>query len=183
MCVVTDKKSSPEKLAYMRQYQIKNRDRLNAEDREKYYKNREYHLQYAKQYRKNNRELLTEKQRIYYKLNKERISEYERIRHRKKGQDMKLKVFQLLGNKCARCGLTDERVFQLDHVNGDGAHYRENRHRRRAYIIYESILSGEERLIDHQILCANCHMIKTLEEREYVIRRAYLPSLSSPKRR
>lgn len=69
----------------------------------------------------------------------------------------------MLGDKCARCGISDQRVLQIDHVNGDGAAER------------KSGVRGTRRLLAHirkrgtsgyQMLCANCNWIKRIENNE-----------------
>lgn len=68
-------------------------------------------------------------------------------------------VLAFLGNRCLRCGITDERVLQVDHINGLGT-----RERRMlgTYGLYKKILQD----LDHehyQLLCANCNWIKRYE--------------------
>ena len=105
------------------------------------------HLAYSREYRKKHREKLYEQKAAYE----------ARVRE---------KLYSMLGDKCARCGFSDKRALQIDHINGDG--YKDklrNRssssfHRR----ICKSIEIGENR---YQILCANCNWIKREENREH----------------
>ena len=86
-----------------------------------------------------------------------------RIRER----EYRKNVLHLLGDKCKRCGITDVRVLQIDHINGDG--YKErienNWSGRTVHSYYRHILDvkGE----GYQLLCANCNWIKRDEQREY----------------
>lgn len=66
-------------------------------------------------------------------------------------------VFDLLGHACARCGFSDLRALQIDHVNGDGA-----KERGRNQAFYKRILADDGGR--YQILCANCNWIKRHEE-------------------
>lgn len=61
-----------------------------------------------------------------------------------------------LGGKCLRCGIDNYDVLQVDHVNGDG---RVDRKARSDYAILRSIATGATD--GYQLLCANCHIIKT----------------------
>ena len=85
-------------------------------------------------------------------------------------QRKRQEVFALLGVSCARCGFSDTRALQIDHVLGGGAI-----HMRRVadpYVRYcqmiDSIESGAE---EYQILCANCNWIKRAENGEHGIQR------------
>lgn len=72
-------------------------------------------------------------------------------------------VFQKLGSKCAHCGITDKRVFQIDHIDGGGS--KERRIPGNSGIaFYVKVLKDETNKF--QILCANCNQIKTVEKRE-----------------
>lgn len=75
------------------------------------------------------------------------------------------KLLDALGRKCARCGYdADIRALQIDHVNGGGAAERRQFPNFSAYYahILENAVSGK-----YQIHCANCNVIKRMEEREY----------------
>jgi hypothetical protein len=76
-------------------------------------------------------------------------------------------VFALLGGKCARCGFTDIRALELDHINGGG------KKERMAIGQYSQLLKIEKYLLSHkdnnveyQCLCANCNIIKKIENNE-----------------
>lgn len=68
------------------------------------------------------------------------------------------KVFNLMGGKCVSCGLTDRRVLQIDHINDDGHLDREFGHGVR---LARYISSGKRAIDDLQLLCANCHHLKS----------------------
>lgn len=75
-------------------------------------------------------------------------------------------LVQALGSKCVRCGFTDKRALQIDHVNGGGQRERralKNSKIRESRIILESLSRGEEK---YQLLCANCNWIKRFENGE-----------------
>ncbi len=70
-------------------------------------------------------------------------------------------LLKKLGAKCARCGFTDWRALQIDHIKGDGNKERMSTSRSK---IFRMILDdhGER----YQILCANCNWIKRYENNE-----------------
>ncbi len=71
-------------------------------------------------------------------------------------------VIALLGGKCVRCGFTDERALQIDHINFVG------KNRETLMVRFRNIMSGKT--ANYQLLCANCNAIKKHENREYPIK-------------
>lgn len=71
----------------------------------------------------------------------------------------RLKLIELLGPKCVRCGFTDARVLHIDYIGGGGA--REMKSRGGNIQLYSFYLhhpeDAKERL---QVLCGNCNWIK-----------------------
>ncbi len=71
----------------------------------------------------------------------------------------------ILGGACVVCGNTDVRVLEFDHINNNGKQHRER--------IWGNVGGGgtgtpfwvvaypEEANEELQLLCANCHAIKT----------------------
>lgn len=63
------------------------------------------------------------------------------------------------GRQCARCGIDDARVLQIDHIAGAGSiERRELRYRAKYYATILADATGK-----YQLLCANCNWIKRLE--------------------
>lgn len=75
---------------------------------------------------------------------------------------LRKKILFLLGGKCNKCGFSDERALQIDHINGDGYKERRQGVARKNTIINEIII-GKKR---YQLLCANCNWIKRFENNE-----------------
>lgn len=74
-------------------------------------------------------------------------------------------VFTLLGGRCAHCGNDDWRVLQLDHKNGGGAEERRQFNTRGNWKQTGPYLRHIlEHINQYQLLCANCHAIKTNKE-------------------
>jgi hypothetical protein len=70
-------------------------------------------------------------------------------------------LFGKYGDKCAKCGFTDKRALQFDHIQNDGASDRKNMGQ---YSLMKKMLEATS--LDYQVLCANCNFIKEAEKRE-----------------
>jgi len=71
------------------------------------------------------------------------------------------KAIELLGGICTRCGFSDPRALQIDHIKGGGG--KEILAHSSDYIA-RRICRGESE--DYQLLCANCNWIKRVENNE-----------------
>lgn len=81
------------------------------------------------------------------------------------GKRLREEIITKLGGKCAKCGFTDARALQIDHVNGGGTKDRKS-HARQVYY-YRYVLSRiEPDAGEYQLLCANCNWIKRTEKQE-----------------
>lgn len=78
-------------------------------------------------------------------------------------QKTRIKALHLLGDRCLACGYTDIRALQIDHIYADNE--EDKRHSGIAYYnnLIKQIRATPER---YQVLCANCNVIKRLENRE-----------------
>ena len=70
----------------------------------------------------------------------------------------RLEVILALGNICCRCGFSDIRALQIDHINGGGSKERKTKSGK-SYLYH--VLKD---LSKYQLLCANCNWIKRYEE-------------------
>jgi hypothetical protein len=84
-----------------------------------------------------------------------------RARQAAYGARPRLAAIEFLGGKCARCGFGDLRALQIDHVNGGGNIERKSIGLKKTY---ERAVTGAS---GYQLLCANCNMIKRIENREF----------------
>ena len=85
--------------------------------------------------------------------------------------NLKQKAYAAFGAiACKRCGYNvDVRALTIDHINGDG--YKEklinNGHRLSPQKIYMALRDNPSEALKHfQILCANCQLIKRIENHE-----------------
>ena len=97
-----------------------------------------------------------------WKNKKKPSSEYRKMRREK----IKNKLYDILGNVCIRCGFSDKRALQFDHINGGGKReillFKGNENMYRFYS--KNPKDTKERL---QVLCANCNWIKRDENGEH----------------
>lgn len=110
-----------------------------------------------------NKEKIFKYNRNYYaehKNNPEWIKEFRRkARERSyiQRERNRLDLIKLLGKKCKHCGISNTDVLQFDHINNDGKGDAVSL-KTRYYI--KNIKQAKKRI---QLLCANCHMIKTVK--------------------
>lgn len=82
---------------------------------------------------------------------------------RRRGYTMHKKCLLKLGNKCNKCGFTDIRALQIDHVFGNGKQEKKaikNQWNK----FYKEVL--KDNTGKYQCLCANCNWIKKSENKE-----------------
>jgi 5-methylcytosine-specific restriction endonuclease McrA len=98
------------------------------------------------------------KERRAHRLSNPKYVERERKGKKASYRVVKQQAITLLGGKCCRCQLEDIRCLEIDHivpVRGDRSIYGAK--------LYRSIVnSGSTENL--QVLCANCHAIKTYED-------------------
>ena len=98
------------------------------------------------------------------------------LAHREKGKriyaERRAAILEFFGPHCVRCGFSDRRALQIDHVHGGGA--RERKGKEMSYVIMEAITSDpREACRRYQVLCANCNVIKRIENEEHAPPRVY----------
>jgi len=75
-------------------------------------------------------------------------------------------LIQALGGKCIRCDYNEDlRALQIDHKHGDGKEDRKRVGSKIARYYIKNIEEAKEKL---QILCSNCHSIKTFENNDSI---------------
>lgn len=168
-------KNHEDRLKYLREWYMLNRDRLlqkhrmwriNHKDQvkasqEKWIKNNQDKVKLAIKRRNNSPE-----SKIYKRKHLENNRVQYRIRRREREHKQRMRIIELFGGKCVRCGFSDWRALQVDHINGGGNKERES-FNRCAYLKHIENLSEEERKSKYQLLCANCNYIKRFENKEW----------------
>jgi len=98
---------------------------------------------------------------------KYRVNNREKIKisNHKSNKKNKETLIGLMGNVCCKCGFSDSRALQIDHINGGGIKER------KAYntkdfvrIVIASLNKNENK---YQLLCTNCNWIKRHENQEW----------------
>jgi len=94
------------------------------------------------------------------------LGDSRKITRKKSRWKFRLQIIELLGGKCAKCGFSDIRALQIDHINGGGNKEFKKFNCHHAYYkhILEEIEAGSK---DYQLLCANCNWIKRFEKGEF----------------
>ena len=72
-------------------------------------------------------------------------------------------ALELLGSVCVKCGFSDVRALQFDHINGGGNKEIKSNTKNYTLQIIKSIVNKEKKF---QLLCANCNWIKRAENNE-----------------
>jgi hypothetical protein len=143
-----------------------------------------------KKWRDNNKEKVNENNHKRYKYNREllkldtpeaiiyieKFKKYERIRSKRQSSKLKrvrtavrISILNKLSDgdiKCKRCGFTDIRALQIDHINGGGNKDVKKYDNLYKYYKWLNSLSSIELKKEYQILCANCNWIKRWENGE-----------------
>lgn len=100
-----------------------------------------------------------QRKKKYYHLNKEEI----RMAIRKEYQKVRAELLVLLGNKCVKCGYSNQKALCFDHIYGNGKEDRKRFNRNNFRLMKYYLEHPEEAKQKLQILCANCNMIKAYD--------------------
>jgi predicted HNH restriction endonuclease len=68
------------------------------------------------------------------------------------------------GGRCDDCGLDDDRILEMHHVNGGGARERKEKG---AYRLFADAAKTGMRDDSISLLCPNCHSIRHWQERHH----------------
>lgn len=90
---------------------------------------------------------------------------YDHVWRRGHRRKQRLQVIEILGGCCVKCGFTDVRALQVDHINGGGSQARKTVS---LDSMHNMILRAGNGLGIYQLLCANCNWIKRHENNENV---------------
>ena len=75
-----------------------------------------------------------------------------------RAREDRLEILAKLGGKCVRCGFSDERALDIDHVD------RSRKLRMKSYPLQRRVSDWKKNIDSIQVLCANCHRIDTHEQ-------------------
>ena len=124
---------------------------------------------YSKTYYRLNIDYLKQKGREYGRTYRPKNKERCRTSTKKYKDKIRMNVLSFLSNnsqpKCMRCGFSDIRALQIDHVNGGGN--LENSRIGNGKVQRQILqMPQQEAYSKYQILCANCNWIKRSENGE-----------------
>lgn len=120
---------------------------------------REYILNYYREYNR----IHSEEKREYYAKAKAIYQEHWR-EHRINARKA---ILERMGNKCIKCGFSDPRALNIDHINNDG-HLCRNRSGKASFYRQLLRLPDIELFTKYQLLCANCNQIKRCEHEKWL---------------
>jgi len=130
----------------------------------------------SKQQRGNNLMSKCDQDRITRKrkYNKEYGKRYMPDYLMRRTDKIRTEIHTLLGSRCSKCGFSDDRALQIDHVKGNGY---EERHKFHSFYSYQKHILSEIKASskDYQLLCANCNWIKRWENPNERRRKRTLP--------
>jgi len=82
-------------------------------------------------------------------------------RRRNRRLELRAKIYQLLGNKCALCSFADKRILEIDHIAGGGKQeiktFRNKSWNSYLKYVLDSIKNREEK---YRLLCPNCNKLE-----------------------
>lgn len=109
--------------------------------------------EYSRKYRKDHKKWKYESNKKYVPNQREYL------------RKVRLMAINSLGGKCVRCGFSDIRALQIDHIKGSGSRERKERNYKGNFHMHviKSFLNNENK---YQLLCANCNWIKRHENNE-----------------
>lgn len=88
----------------------------------------------------------------------------EKARNLKYRRQIRKQVLEVMGNMCCKCGFKDVRALEIDHVHGGGT--KERRDGGHHTSLWRKIIKTKN-FDNYQLLCANCHKIKRIDEHEF----------------
>ena len=148
------------KKEYRRKYYLANKEKITAINDKYYQTHKERLLSKRREWDKNHPKKIKESHKKSYENNKETYSK----RMAKQRSDWRIMVIGHLGGVCCRCGFSDIRALQIDHINGNG-----NQERKQfcsnSPAFYTKVLNDKGE--NYQLLCANCNWIKRSENGEF----------------
>lgn len=161
-----------------KRYYEKNRVKLNKKNLEYYYQNRDsirLKQNVTKKYRYKNDSMfkmktLNKQRADYVKYNEKKLMYMRGWREK-----VRLDVLKFVGGEkglvCIKCGFSDIKALQIDHVNGGGRkELRELSFDKNNKQYLEHIKKNP---IGYQLLCANCNWIKKVDNNEVKRRKLF----------
>jgi len=143
---------------YNKIYQEKNREKLRADKKEYYRKNKEIIRIKQKECNKKYEQKRKTYRLKYYQDRREKLS----FKQKKYRQNNKVRVIKYLGSKCLYCGIEydgkNAAIFYFHHRDGKEKKYEVSH---RCNMLWTSLISEINKC---DLLCANCHSLRHSEK-------------------
>ena len=110
------------------------------------------------------REIWKKASKKYYEKNKDRVRKHKALYARQYRRRLRHMALETLGGICVKCGVTDWRALQIDHIHGGGN--IEMKKFNSTPDFCKHIIANPDKT-KYQILCANCNKIKSYENKEW----------------
>ena len=144
------------KAEYNRKWYQKNKEERREYDKKYRELNKEKKRDQNIKWREENKEKIRERRKEgdkkYRELNNEKIREHKRERNKER----RAHCIEYLGGKCVKCGATER--LEFDHIKREGKKYSIAR---KLSYKFDNL---KEELDKCQLLCYDCHKIKTKSE-------------------
>ena len=145
--------SKEQKREYDKRYRELNKEKKSEQNRKWNEENKEKKAEYNKKWREENKEERAKYGKKWREENREHTIEYKREKRKR----WRSKCVEYLGGKCVKCGTTHN--LQFDHIKREGKKYEITRR------LSNNLNNLKEELDKCQLLCYDCHKIKTKSER------------------
>src|SRR5579872_1127198 len=123
---------------------------------------KEHHRLWKREWRKKNPEKERENaKRSNFNFSHSEKGHQSRVKIRNKRRQF---IMDFFGNKCKRCGFSDARALQMDHIHGRKGEKRIGNVDQRYRFVRDF---PEKAKSTYQLLCANCNFIKREENHEH----------------
>lgn len=136
-------------------------EELNRRRRVQYARNPQLYRDESKAYYLRNKEWINKKRRARWKeqMKNADFREKERVRNKRRAEELRAKVYQKLGNKCMKCGFDNPKCFQIHHVVP--IHGRKMGQPSFTQKELRQILKMTEQEVNskYRLVCANCHIL------------------------
>lgn len=141
----------------------KDKERKRVQQAAYYASHREKLKQWQRQYSADHKEARSAYYKTWALTHRDARKDKDRLNHARWRQSIRESLWALLGRECVRCGFSDVRALQIDHIDGGGNQERKASRSLDEY--YQKIIACGGK--GYQVLCANCNQIKRHEKREF----------------